>query len=324
MATVIVTGASGFVGCRLVPMLVTRGHRVIATSRRQQTYSASTKKQKTIEWREISAESSDQEWRDLIQEGDYLIHLAARVHVMREKPQDALPAHLKTNTDFTKRLATISEEQELRRFVFVSTIKVLGEKTLESPFDEISRDDPQDPYSESKRLAEIALREVCASGNMEFVIVRPTLVIGDGASGNLDRLIRWIASRWPIPLGGISNSRSLVSVETLCEILIRSLDNQQVADETILAAEPDAISTPELIESLARGYRRPARLLKMPRFFFGFFRQMPFIGKSVARLTESLVVDSSATYAKLGWRPVVSIRDRLQAVGERFRDSTSS
>ena len=115
----------------------------------------------------------------------------------------------------------------------------LGEKTAAEPFVASSMANPQDPYSESKHRAEIALREACASGNMDYVIVRPTLVIGDGASGNLDRLIKWVASGIPIMLGGISNQRSLVSVETLCQILIESLANSSVANRTILAADPN-------------------------------------------------------------------------------------
>jgi nucleoside-diphosphate-sugar epimerase len=319
----LVTGANGFVGRHLVPILAENGYRVIATSRQQRPNDGHPEKnnaKRIIIWRQLSSDSVDQDWRDACEKAEIVVHLAARVHVMHEEKRTALPAHLETNTEFTKRIANIAQGQGVKRFVFVSTIKVLGERTLDRPFDSTSRGRPQDPYSESKHLAEITLRQICQSRPMEYVIVRPTLIIGDGASGNLDRLIRWIASGIPLPLGGIENGRSLLSVETLCQILLRVLDNPNVANKTLLAAEPGAMSTPEIVEALAHGYGRAVRLFSMPPVLIRLLKIAPVIGNSVSRLSESLVVDSSQTYAYLDWKPTVSISDRLQAVGRRFRD----
>ena len=327
MATVLVTGASGFVGRHLIRSLAARGDRVIATSRQPQTsagHQDSVESRESITWRHMTEQASTKEWQSLFRQVDFVVHLAARVHVMHEEARTALSAHLKANTEFTRHLATIARDQGVSRFVFVSTIKVLGEKTLQEPFVISSNENPQDPYSKSKILAETALKKVCASGYMDYVIVRPTLVIGDGASGNLDRLIKWIASGIPIPLGGIPNLRSLLSVETLCEILARSLENPGVRNSTLLAADPDPVSTPEIVDALARGYGQTVRMLSFPKILIGLLSRAPIVGNSVSRLTESLVADSSETYERLGWRPEVSIQDRLQAVGERFRDRASS
>jgi UDP-glucose 4-epimerase len=303
---VAVTGASGFVGSALTRWLVARGHGVIAVSRRPGPPSSS------IEWRTIEGLEDAAGLRHAFRTADVVVHLAARVHVMHETATDPLASFREANVAGSRAVHAAARDAGAKRVVYLSSIKAMGEGGPES-YRESDVPRPVDPYGVSKLEAEQALADARASGGIEFVVLRPTVVYGPGVGGNIRRLLRLAGlTRWlPLPLGGIANRRSLISVTNLASAIGTVAAHPQAADRTYLVSDGEDLSTSDLLMRMARGLGVMPRLLPCPAGLLRLAGRLTGLRAEVDRLLGSLVVDSGRIRGELGWRPPQTVDEAI-------------
>ena len=250
-----------------------------------------------------------------------VIHCAARVHVMNETAVDALVEFRKVNVDGTVRLAQKAAKSGVKRFIFISSIKVNGESTVSgAPFKADDRPAPVDPYGISKREAEDALRQIGLDTGMEVVIIRPPLVYGPGVKANFLSMMRWLDKGIPLPLGAIRNQRSLVALGNLVDLVVTCIDHPAAADNTFLVSDGEDLSTTQLLQRMAHSLGKSARLLPIPTGMLNLAAST-FGKKSIAqRLCDSLQVDISQTRVLLHWAPSISTARALRQTADHYRD----
>lgn len=291
----VVTGASGFVGKVLCADAERAEHEVVRVVRR-----AGSEPAGVVVIGEIDGST---DWGTVLRGADAVLHLAARVHVMRESARDPLGAFRAVNVEGTRRLAGAAADAGVPRMVLVSSIKAAV---------------AEDPYGQSKLEAERVLEEVGERRGLEWVVVRPPLVHGPGVGGNLRRLMGLIGRGVPLPLGGVQNRRSLVGVENLTGLLLLCATAPEAAGQTLLVADQPAVSTPELIRMLATCMGRPARLWSVPTGALRTLGRLAARTEEVERLVGSLEVDDARTRALLGWAPRWTLEEGLEAMVQAF------
>lgn len=311
--TVAVTGASGFVGKALVRQLVRREIPVRGLVR------ACDATQVAGDWFAVGDMRQVVDWAKALRGIDVIIHCAARAHVMRETQADARAAFRAVNVEATRRLAEQGVACGIRRLVYVSSIKVNGEQTTsDRPFRHADKAAPEDAYGISKWEAEQVLWEIAARTGLEVVVVRPPLVYGPHVKGNFVRLLRWVALGLPLPLGSVTNQRSLVGLDNLTDLLVRCVDHPAASGGTFLVSDGRDLSTPELLRLLAQAMGRQGRLLPLPPRWLKAAGKVVRQHGAVSRLLGSLRVDISHTRETLNWNPPVSVEEELQRTAEWF------
>jgi len=315
---VLVTGASGFVGRVLCADLIGAGVSVCEALRRSHVRNAHSQDEqaKQVVIGDIDATT---DWSAALTGIDAVIHLAARVHVMHDREADPLHAFRTVNVAGTERLARMAAAAGVRRFVYVSTVKVHGEST-QTPANEFSKPIPGDPYGVSKWEAEQALQRIAADTGMEVVIVRPPLVYGPGVGANFLRLMRWVDRRMPLPLAGVHNRRSLIYVGNLSHALITCLRHANAANHTYLVSDGPAVSTAELIRTLSRAFDRQARLFYVPPACLRFGARLFGKQEELNRLIGSMEVDSSRIRNELDWRSPTSFETALNETVDWYKN----
>lgn len=305
MATCLVTGASGFVGRHLASRLAATGWttRAVGGSRPLALPAAVT----TLPARHMDA---DTRWDDALAGVDVVFHLAGLAH--GRDGGDAAALH-RVNVDGALALAEAAKRCGVGRFLFVSSIGVHGNASPGGPLREDSPLVPEVPYAQSKLAAERALRASLEGTTTELVVVRPPLVHGPGAPGNPARLLRLVRSGLPLPLASIHNRRSFVSVVNLCAALERCGADPRAANETFLVADPDVLSTSELLRALARRCPRRARLLPCPPALLRALAALAGRADDVDRLTADLEVDAGYIARRLDFRAPQGLDDALDA-----------
>lgn len=294
----LVTGATGFVGKALSDRLrEDPTNTVVETSRS----------------RKGPELAGDTDWSGLLAHVDCVVHAAARVHVMKESAADPLAEFRRVNVDGTLALARQAAKCGVRRFVFVSSVKVNGESTLPGrPFRETDVPAPQDSYGYSKHEAESALRELAGRTGIELVIVRPPLVYGPGVKGNFAALMRAVRRGWPLPLGAVNNQRSLVALDNLVDLLALCVVHPKAANETFMVSDGQDVSTTELVRGIAEALARPARLIPVPPLLLRVGGAMAGRGEAVQRLCGNLQVDIGKAESVLSWTPQVAVAEGLR------------
>ena len=299
MSRILVTGANGFVGRALCADLSERGHQVVAAVRMHDK-AGGIVCARAVAVGDIGPET---DWRDALAGVTGVVHTAARVHVMGES---ARALHTRVNIEGTRRLAEAAAAAGVRRFVFLSSIKVMGESTEgRAPFSE--RDTPAphpgDAYAESKLAAEQALAELFRNGTLEPVVLRPPLVYGPGVGANFALLMKLCRSGLPLPLAGIANRRSLLYLGNLAHAVALTLEHPAAGGGTFLLSDGEDVSTPELIRKIAAAEHRPARLFSFPPVTLRWAATLVGRGEAASRLLDSLSVDGRKIRDRLGWRP---------------------
>ena len=315
MTTILLTGANGFVGQHLGAYLVKQGHQVIATSRHSNAVFDYTPAH-VINVGDIDVNT---DWTTALKGVEVVIHLAARVHVMREKAADPLLEFRRMNAEGTLRLAQQAAETGVRRLVYLSSIKVNGEETISHPFTEQDETIPEDPYARSKWEAEQHLMDVAAQTGLEVSIIRPPLVYGPGVRGNFLRLLGLAAKAWPMPLANIDNRRSLVGIKNLCNLIELCTHHPRAAGEVFLVSDGHDISTPELIRLLAKMMSRPCRLWPFPTSFLAIASKLLGQQGVWERLAGSLQVDISKAQQQLGWEPPFTLEQGLADTADWYQ-----
>ncbi|WP_053146569.1 SDR family oxidoreductase [Pseudomonas sp. P97.38] len=313
--SILMTGASGFVGGALLQRLLAEPDKaVVAVVRgdRHLPASASTVR--------IEAFAPQTQWQPHLANVDTVIHCAARVHVMNDTEADPLAAFRQVNVEGTLNFARQAAEAGVRRFIFISSIKVNGEGTVPGrPYRADDVPAPADPYGVSKQEAEEGLRQLAQTTGMDVVIIRPVLVYGPGVKANFLSMMRWLDKGVPLPFGAIDNRRSLVSIDNLVDLIVTCIDHPAAANQTFLVSDGEDLSTTALLSRMARAMGKSARLIPVPSWMLE--RGASLLGKKALsqRLCGSLQVDIEKTRTLLNWVPPVSVDDALARAARHFR-----
>jgi UDP-glucose 4-epimerase len=258
------------------------------------------------------------EWRSALADVDVVVHAAARTHVSHDRPQNRA-LYEAVNAHATRHLAQAAARVGVQRFVYLSSIKVNGESTSQRPYQASDLPDPRDDYGKSKFQGETYLMQAAAGTGMEAAIVRAPLVYGPGVRANFLRLMRWVDSQWPLPLGAIHNQRSLVSVWNLCDLIETLLANRRAAGGVWLVSDGEDLSTPDLIRRLGRAMQRAVRLVSVPVPLLQVCATIAGRRAEAARLCGSLRVSITATHDVLGWSPPVAMDEALMRTAAWYR-----
>ncbi|MBF7072237.1 SDR family oxidoreductase [Glaciecola sp. MH2013] len=314
---ILLTGGTGFVGKALLDALKNRNVRCLG--RRKPSIIAST----SFFESEINANT---DFAVALQDTNVLIHCAARVHIMSDSATNPLEAFREINTYGTLNLAQQASDAGVKRFIFISSIKVNGESTEpHSPFRPDDQFVPTDPYGLSKYEAEVGLREIAKNTGMEVVIIRPPLVYGPGVKANFASMMKWMNKGVPLPLGGIrGNKRSLVSVDNLVHLIVTCIEHSNAANQTFMVSDDNDVSTSQLLANMATALGAPNRLLSIPSTWF--ILAVKLMGKAAIaqRLCGSLEVDISKTKEMLNWRPPCSSAESMKKTADAYLATLSS
>lgn len=314
--SLLITGATGFVGRPLCAELLARGYVVNAAVRNA---AISPENTAVSVVGEIDGETR---WAEALNGIDVVIHLAARVHVMHENADDPLAEFRRINTAGTEHLARSAAANGVRRLVYVSSIKVNGEETTDGQiYSEGNIPAPQDPYGMSKWEAERALQRVAQETGLEIVIVRPPLVYGAGVKGNFVQMMRVVARGLPLPLASVRNKRDLVYAGNLVDALIVCATHPAAAGSTYLVSDGEPVATPELLGRLAQALGVTAHTFHFPPALLKLAGRLVGRSAQLERLLGSLQVDSGKIRCELNWNPPYSLQQGLQATAVWYRNS---
>lgn len=292
--TVLVTGATGFLGRAVVEHLVAQGRPVRAAVRRNAGPGAVA----------VGDLSADTDWSAALAGVDTVVHCAARAHVLKETSDNPLGQFRATNTEATVALAQQAAAAGMRRFVFISSIGVNGSETHGAPFRHDDAPHPHSPYAVSKYEAELGLHAIAHETGLEVVIIRPPLITGPDPKGNLATLNRVIAKGLPLPFGLVTkNRRDLVSLGTLCSLIDTVIDHPAAAGQTFLVSDGAPISTRVLLERMAAAQGRSLTLLSVPPALLAMPLRLLGKGAMASQLFGDLEVDTTHTRQTLGWAP---------------------
>ncbi len=312
---ILVTGASGFVGSALRGRLVAIGHEVTGIYRAAPSRGAGPAL--------IGALEANQDWSALPRDCDALVHTAARVHILNDRARDPLAEYRRTNVEGTLNLARQAAQAGLRRFVFLSTIKVNGEHTgANAAFSADDVPSPSDPYGASKWEAEQGLKDIAARTGLELVIIRPPLVYGPGVKGNFRSMLEWLWRGLPLPLAAVTNRRSMIYLDNLLDVIVVALAHPAARNRTFLVSDAEHMSTPELLRRTGSALGRGARLFSVPPSWLAAAAALAGRRPAFQRLCGSLVVDSRQTHRLLGWEPATSVDAGLERTAKDFLRET--
>ncbi|NNM59926.1 MAG: SDR family oxidoreductase [Legionellales bacterium] len=315
--SILVTGASGFVGRALCAALLREGHQVRAVVRPHITQSVwkSHDKQMALSAAElvyIENIATNTEWSKLLEEIDVIVHLAARVHIMHETSKNPLEQFRAVNLEGTKQLAVQAAKAGVKRFIYLSTIKVNGEGNVSHAYTETDPPQPSDPYAVSKWEAEQALQKVCQDSEMQYVILRPPLIYGQGVKGNFLSLMKLVKMNAPLPLKQIHNKRSMIYLNNLVSIILCTLDHPKAANQLFLVSDGDDLSIAQLITFIAEAMGKSSKLFSLPENMLVFLAKLFQKESYLQRLTGSLQINSEKLQANLAWQAPITIKNALK------------
>ena len=313
--TILVTGASGFLGSALCARCFRDGVSVRGAVR------LSSQKSVCVETMRIGEISLNTDWSDALLNVQHVVHLAARAHVMNDKSSDPLTEFRCVNVEGTRRLARQAAAKGVKRFIFVSSIKVNGESTeVDRPFTTDDIPAPEDPYGVSKHEAEQLLHQISAETGMEVVIIRPPLVYGPGVKANFESMLRWLSRGLPLPLAAVTkNRRSLVALDNLVDLIVTCLNHPAAANQTILVSDGEDLSTADLLRRMGEAMGRPARLFYVPTALLKLGVTVVSKPGIYQRLCGSLQLDIAKTQQLLDWTPPMSVDEGLRRATNEFR-----
>lgn len=309
---ILLTGASGFIGNSLATALIKQGAFVRCAVRSPLTLAGT-------EIVTVPVMDSQTEWSQSLDGMDTVIHCAGRAHVMHNLYANLLPEFRQINVDNTMNLARQAQAAGVRRFIFLSTVKVNGEQSLKGrPFTEKDAPMPQNPYAISKHEAEQALLKFAAKTNLEVVIIRPALVYGEGVKANFFSLLRMVQLGIPLPFGAIENKRSFVYLENLHSLIMCCIEHPKAANQVFFVSDGQDISTPELLRYCAAAMGVGAHLIPVPESWCMMSASFLGQGEAIQRLCGSLQVDIGKANKLVDWEPPISVQTGLQRTVQHF------
>jgi nucleoside-diphosphate-sugar epimerase len=312
----LITGATGFIGQYLCDQSLQQGFNVRIAVRKTKVQSTAA------EVAEIGDIDGNVDWNSALSNVDVVVHLAARVHIIKEYVVNPIAEFSKTNVEGTLNLAFQASHSGVKRFIYVSTIGVNGAQS-KLPFTELDAPTPHNPYSISKIEAELGLQKIAAETGMEVVIIRPPLVYGPYAPGNFASLIRVLKRGIPLPLGAIHNQRSFVYVGNLVSFIMRCIEHPAAANQVFLVSDGHDISTTELLRECAKALGVSSRLIPVPQKLIEFVANVLGKGNVAKSLCGNLQVDITKARTLLGWEPPFSVEQGLKVTADGFRNIDS-
>jgi nucleoside-diphosphate-sugar epimerase len=309
----LITGGGGFVGTCLCGALAQRGWRVVAVSRRGRNCSMPS----GVVEASLPLFSNSDDWQRKLSSISCVVHLAAHVHRMGPGAKRD-PQFREVNVEGSRFVAEQAARAGVRRFVFLSSIKVNGEGGP-VPYSADDQPNPRDLYAITKLEAEIALREVCLRSGMELVVVRPPLIYGPGVRGNFRRLMNLAYLGVPLPFRSISNSRSLIGIWNLAHFIESCMAHPAAAGQTWLVSDGEDLSTPQLFAKLATLMNRRARLFPVSQIWLRRISKIAGLSAEIARLCDSLQVDTTPARDRLAWRPPMTVDEGLTRTVTAYR-----
>ncbi len=311
---VLVTGATGFVARAVIPLLIERGHTVRAVVRRPGVTVPGV--EDVVAVGDIGPATN---WGSALEGIDAVVHLAARVHVMKDKATDPLAAFRRVNTAGTRVLAEAAAVAGVKRLVYLSSVKALADESRPEPLSEETSPDPHSPYGISKLEAERALAEISTRTGLEVVVIRPPLVYGPGVGGNFRKLLQAVDRGIPLPFGALDNRRSLIYVGNLADAILECLTHPQAAGGRFLVHDGRPMSTAELVRAMADALGKPARLFPVPLSLLARLARLARREPVLDRVAGTLVVDDGAIRRVLNWRPPYYPAYGLRLTAEWFK-----
>ena len=320
MSRILITGATGFIGRAVCQSLRNAGHTLSGTTR-----DANKKRgPANIPLYNVPQVGVDTDWLPFVSGAEAIVHLAARVHVVRDFSLNTLGEFRRVNRDGTIKLAEAAISAGVKRLVFVSTVKVNGEVTLNRSFLETDTPSPLDAYAVSKWEAEKSLIEISQNTDLEVVILRVPLVYGPYVKGNFLKLIEACACRQVLPVGAIANARSFLYVSNLASAVKTSLEHPVASGKIYLVSDGQDLSTPDLVRRICGALGSNYRLYSWPRWLLTAIGALTFRLEMVKKLTESLQVDSSLIKQELQWSPPFTVQEGLDETARWFLESRVS
>jgi len=320
---ILVTGATGVVGREVVKQLLAKDLDVIAAVRTDNLVLPAGVQQF------VAGDFAEPiNWLLALQYVEVIIHTAARVHIMDDSSADPLTEFRKVNTEGTLNLARQAVNAGVKRFIFISSIKVNGEMTsLDQPFRSDDNYLPTDPYGLSKYEAEQGLLTIAEETGMEVVIIRPPLIYGPNVKANFASMMKWVRKGMPLPFGAIHNQRSLVALDNLVDFITLCADrakSPKAANEVFLISDGEDVSTTMLLRNVAKAFGKKPRLIPVPVWLMTLVAKFVGKGDVANRLFGSLQVDSSKARELLGWKPVITMNEQLKKTVEAYLSNLNS
>jgi len=315
MLSILITGATGFIGNHLLPQLIRPNWQVRACVRQFPIHPILG-----ISYFKIGDINRDTDWRTVLKDVDVVIHLAARAHILNDRAPDPQAEFHQVNTEGTINLATQAIEAGIKHFIFLSSIGAMASFS-NKPLSEDSPCQPDTPYGRSKLLAEQRLIALATPSAMQWTILRPPLVYGPCNPGNMERLIKLVDRAIPLPLGAIQNRRSLLYVGNLVDAILTCIDHPAAARQIFVVSDGQDFSTPELIRQIAHALYRPVHLLPVPPTVMRLTGQLTRRSTAIDRLLSSLPVDSTKIQTLLSWSPLFTFTQGIAATADWYIQS---
>lgn len=312
---IVVTGANGFIGRQVALGLHQAGYSVTGLVRSAW---------KNCDFKLVTGFElgSDGDWSTVFRHTNTIVHCAARVHVMDDNAIDPLTEFRRVNVDGTLKMARQAAQCGVERFIFVSTVKVNGERTLPGrKFSEMDVPAPADAYAMSKLEAEEGLRDISGATGMEVVFIRPPLVYGAGVKGNFLSMLRLADTGCPLPFGAINNYRSMIYLDNLVSLIVCTIDHPDAGNRTFLVSDGEDLSTTDLFAEVRRSLGRKRRLLPIPSRTLSWLGRLTGKRGVTDRLCDSLQVDITGARQVLGWEPPFSVRAGLENTAAEYKRS---
>jgi nucleoside-diphosphate-sugar epimerase len=310
---ILVTGARGFIGSVLLKHLSSAGDSVVGTTRQDIHFTQLHHMSRGISWINFNGAYIGRDLSRLLEQVDTVVHLAANAHSTPARKRQAQQEFITANCNQTLHLATHCAALGVRQFIFMSTIGVNGNCTEQAPFTESTPPSPHDAYSRSKHLAELELQRLSQKGSMQVICLRAPLVYGPHARGTFAALVSVIRKGLPLPLNRVSNQRSLLAVENLCDFIVRLTRRASSlsAHELFLLSDGEDVSTPTLIRRLAKAINASERLFSVHPSMLRFVASIPCVERILTSLTASLVIDSNRSRSVMNWTPPITMEQQL-------------
>lgn len=311
---ILVTGANGFVGKALVQSLCLKGYAVRATVRSASAHAFMLDYQeqqqlKSLTIYNVGELSETTDWHEATNHVDTIVHCAARAHIMRETSTNPLETFRKINTQSTANLARQASNQGVRRFIFLSSIGVLGHNSYETPFNDASTPNPQVPYAQAKWEAEQSLHALPTA--MDRIIIRPPIVYGSGVRGNFGALLNLIKKPIPLPFGAVKNRRQFIGIDNLIDFITTCIESENNINDTFLIADKEVISTTQLLQNISHAMGRKTFLLPIPHALLNWTLKSMGKSKIAGQLLGNLEINSNKAKNILNWEPPYSMTEQL-------------